>query len=74
VSRGHIWIIAKRRIEAGEELTYDYGYDLEHWEEHPCCCGTPKCVGYIVGREHRSKLARILAANGNGAGKTASGG
>jgi len=60
VIRGRIFIIARRNIKAGEELTYDYGYDLEHWEEHPCRCGAPNCIGYIVGREHRAKLRRIL--------------
>jgi uncharacterized protein (TIGR00106 family) len=55
-----IWIIATRDIEAGEELSYDYGYDLENWEDHPCRCGAKNCVGYIVADEHRDKLKRIL--------------
>ena len=28
---GEIWIVARRPIAAGEELTYDYGYDMEHF-------------------------------------------
>ncbi len=59
--RGRLWMIALRDIEKGEELTYDYGYDLEHFLEHPCRCGAPSCVGYIVSSDSRRKLKRILA-------------
>ena len=41
---GRIWIIARRKIRAGEELTYDYNlFDGEG--EAPCTCGAPKCRG-----------------------------
>jgi len=61
IRRGHIWIVALRDITAGEELTYDYGYDFDLWDEHPCRCGTPPCLGYIVARRHRWRLRRLLA-------------
>ncbi len=48
---GHVWIVALRDIPAGEELTYNYNYDLEDYREHPCRCGVPGCVGYIVSEE-----------------------
>jgi len=48
---GRIWIVAKRDIAAGEELTFNYGYDLVDYREHPCRCGLPQCVGYIVAEE-----------------------
>jgi hypothetical protein len=51
VEGGRVWILAKRDIEAGEELTYNYGYDLDDYLDHPCACGSPKCVGYIVAEE-----------------------
>lgn len=69
VGRGQIWIVARRKIRAGEELTYDYGYDLDHWADHPCRCGSPGCVGYIVGREHRTKLRRLIAGHGHAANR-----
>jgi Proteins containing SET domain len=58
----HIWIVAIRDIEPGEELTFNYGYDLEDYKDHPCRCGSPKCVGYIVAEELQEELARKLAA------------
>jgi len=60
IKRGHIWIVALRDIAAGDELTYDYGYDFDLWDEHPCRCGTASCLGYIVGKQHRWRLRRLL--------------
>jgi hypothetical protein len=48
---GHIWIVALRAIFPGEEITFNYGYDLESYREHPCHCGTPSCPGFIVAEE-----------------------
>ena len=46
-----IWIIATRDIRAGEEIAFNYGYDLEDYKDYPCRCGAPNCVGYIVAEE-----------------------
>jgi SET domain-containing protein len=59
--RGRIWISARRDIAAGEELSFDYGFDVENWRQHPCRCGSPKCVGYIVAKSHRWRLRKRLA-------------
>lgn len=61
IIRGKIWIIAIKDIKNGEEITYDYGYDLDNWEDHPCKCGSDNCIGYIVREEDWPKLKRILA-------------
>ncbi|MSU61698.1 MAG: SET domain-containing protein [Pedosphaera sp.] len=57
---GRIWIVSRQEIKAGEEVTFNYGYDLESYREHPCRCGSPGCAGFIVAwelidglREHR---------------------
>ncbi|HLD98020.1 MAG TPA: SET domain-containing protein-lysine N-methyltransferase [Candidatus Nanoarchaeia archaeon] len=59
-----IWIIASRDINPGEEITYDYAYDLENWEDHPCRCGSANCVGYIVAQEDWDKFKEIKAKSG----------
>lgn len=48
---GRIWIVALQDIRAGEEITFNYNYDLEHYREHPCRCGSPNCIGFIVAEE-----------------------
>lgn len=57
---GTIWIYAARDIKKDEELLYNYGYALEHFLDHPCHCGFPECVGYIVAVEDRKKLRKML--------------
>jgi SET domain-containing protein len=52
-----IWIETIRDIERGEELTYDYAYELP--ERHtaaakrcfPCNCGSTKCRGTLLTRK-----------------------
>lgn len=57
---GHIWIVARRDIAAGEELTFDYGFPYAEWRLHPCRCGSPRCVGFIVNKEQRWRVRRLL--------------
>lgn len=45
---GHIWIVTNRLVRAGEEITFDYGYDLADYADYPCHCGGSNCVGYMV--------------------------
>lgn len=61
IMRGKVWIYSKRKIAAGEELTYNYGFDLEHWSEHQCLCGSDNCVGFIVDKKYWPKLRAIIA-------------
>lgn len=56
---GEIWIVATKKIPAGTEIVYNYGYDLDNWEDHPCRCGSGNCIGYIAGEEHWKKLRRL---------------
>ena len=51
LDEGRVWIVALRDIKAGEELTFNYNYDLVDYRQHPCRCGTPVCVGYMVAEE-----------------------
>ena len=56
IVRDRVWLYALRSIQAGEELTYNYGYSLDDAEANPCCCGAPSCVGYIVAAQHVEAL------------------
>ena len=51
LQEGRIWIIARRDIRPGEEITFNYGYDLENYRDYPCRCGSPQCIGYILAEE-----------------------
>ncbi|KAG7388009.1 hypothetical protein PHYPSEUDO_013261 [Phytophthora pseudosyringae] len=47
-------LFARRCIETGEELTFDYGdgtsgADSQGGGGHPCRCGAPECRGYLPG-------------------------
>lgn len=57
---GRIWIVARRTIPAGEEITFNYGYDLTDYREHPCRCGSLECVGFMVAEEY------LPSVRGNG--------
>ena len=55
-----LWLYALHDIRNGEEISFDYGYDLEHFLDHPCRCGTDSCVGYIVSQSQWKKLKKRL--------------
>jgi len=54
-----------KKIKKGEEISYNYGYDIEEFEDHPCRCGTDSCVRYIVDKDHWPELKRILSKKNN---------
>jgi SET domain-containing protein len=72
VRKGHVWIIAKRNIALGEEITYDYG--KEYWREYiqPKGCRCPKCTSaraatshvpaLKVATKHKSSKGVVLAS------------
>jgi hypothetical protein len=47
--RSRLCLYAVRSIEAGEELTIDYGWSSD--AAIPCRCGAPNCRGWIVARD-----------------------
>jgi SET domain-containing protein len=57
-----IWIIARRDMRAGEELSFNYGYDLQDYEEHVCRCGAKECLGYMVAEEYFDEVRRQEAS------------
>jgi SET domain-containing protein len=59
IDGGRIWIEALRDIEVGEELAYDYAYELKERHtptrklQYPCNCGAATCRGTILLRTRR---------------------
>ena len=53
-----LWIVALRDITEGEELSYNYGYTLEHYQDNPCNCGAKNCCGYILARQYWECIQR----------------
>jgi SET domain-containing protein len=55
-----IQIVALRDIKRGEEITFDYGYNLCDALSHPCRCGAKGCLGRIVATPLRTALWKHL--------------
>lgn len=55
IERGRVWIVALRRIKAGDEITYDYNFPIEE-DMIQCKCGAAKCRGFVVGSQHGRAL------------------
>jgi SET domain-containing protein len=54
---GRVWIVARRDIRAGEELSYDYMlYDGDG--KAPCSCGAPRCRGTMYAPKRRRRARR----------------
>jgi SET domain-containing protein len=58
-----IWIVASRDISAGEELTYNYGYELTDTLPHSCTCGATNCCGSMVAPEYQEVIRQRRAVS-----------
>jgi SET domain-containing protein len=65
VIKNRIWLISTRKIKEGEELSFNYGFDLDSYEDHECKCGAKKCVGYITSEDNWPKLKKLIAKKNN---------
>ena len=56
-----IWVVTRRDIQAGEEVTFNYGYDLTDYKDFPCKCGSAECVGFMVAEEFLDHVRQVRA-------------
>jgi len=58
IKNNEIWIKAKKNIKKEEELSYNYGFDLDGYKKYPCRCGAKNCIGYILDKDHWKKIKK----------------
>jgi len=61
IEEDQIFVYALREIKKGEELSFNYGFEADTWEDHPCRCGSENCVGYIVCEDEWPQLKELIA-------------
>lgn len=69
---GSSYLVARRAIAAGEEITCDYNINIANGTAWPCRCGAARCRGQVAGdffllpeawqREYRAFLAGWFVA------------
>lgn len=57
--RGEVVVVARREIEPGEELTYDYGTTDALGPPMPCRCGAPTCRRQVTSDDWRDPGFRL---------------
>jgi hypothetical protein len=58
---GHIsYLVARRRIPPGEEVTIDYNINISSGTPWPCQCGASRCSGEVAGDFFRLSFERQL--------------
>ncbi|KAF9732197.1 hypothetical protein PMIN06_011671 [Paraphaeosphaeria minitans] len=55
-------IFAERRIQAGEELVFNYNVDRYGADPQPCYCGEPNCSGFIGGKTQTDNSTKLSHA------------
>ncbi len=64
IIEGRVYVSALRTIRPGDEITYNYNFDFEEYEDYPCNCGTKSCVGFILDEAYWAKLKKLQKKTG----------
>ncbi len=62
---GQIWIDAIKDVKKGEELTYNYGFEINEkdpydFEQQQCRCGSNNCIGYMLDEEAWPRMKDLI--------------
>ncbi len=49
-------IVAIKDIKKGDELSYNYQFDMEEFELFPCNCGAENCVKFMIDEKYWDML------------------
>jgi len=65
INNGKVWIDTIKDIKKGDEITYNYGFelnekDLYDFEEQECRCGSKNCVGYMLDEEAWPRMRELI--------------
>ena len=52
-------IFAERKIQAGEELVFNYNVDRYGADPQPCYCDEPNCTGFIGGKTQTERATKL---------------
>ena len=52
-------IFAGRKIQAGEELVFNYNVDRYGADPQPCYCGEQNCIGFIGGKTQTERATKL---------------
>jgi [histone H3]-lysine36 N-trimethyltransferase len=55
-------IFAIRKIQAGEELVFNYNVDRYGADPQPCYCGEDNCIGFIGGKTQTERATKLSDA------------
>ncbi|ORY70083.1 uncharacterized protein BCR38DRAFT_99314 [Pseudomassariella vexata] len=55
-------IFAGRKIQAGEELVFNYNVDRYGADPQPCYCGESNCIGFIGGKTQTERATKLSDA------------
>ncbi|KAH6654171.1 hypothetical protein BKA67DRAFT_592423 [Truncatella angustata] len=61
-SKLRMGIFTSRKVQAGEELVFNYNVDRYGADPQPCYCAEPNCIGFIGGKTQTERATKLSDA------------
>ncbi|KAK9795742.1 hypothetical protein SCARD494_04713 [Seiridium cardinale] len=61
-SKLRMGIFTSRKVQAGEELVFNYNVDRYGADPQPCYCGEANCIGFIGGKTQTERATKLSDA------------